>query len=73
MLADLQQSYQVDYWPKSKNIWFKELIMRWCNNQHANLLPSHLTNSYHNMFNYIQELINRRGVQASLPYTIEIE
>ncbi|MHB9147221.1 MAG: signal peptide peptidase SppA [Candidatus Amoebophilus sp.] len=73
VLADLQQSYQVDYWPKSKNIWFKELIMRWCNNQHANLLPSHLTNPYHNIFNYIQELINRRGVQASLPYTIEIE
>jgi protease-4 len=72
-LADLQQPYQVDYWPKSKNIWFKELIMRWYNNQHVNLLPNHLSNSYHNILNHIQKLSIRHGIQASLPYTIEIE
>lgn len=73
MLADLQQPYQIEYWPKSKSIWFKELFIRWCNNQNVDLLPSHLTKTYYAMLNHIQELASRRGVQASLPYTLEIE
>jgi protease-4 len=73
VLADLQQSYQVEYWPKSKSIWFKELLLRWCNNQYVDLLPSHLTYTYYIVLNHIRELSSRYGIQASLPYTIEIE
>ncbi|OJW71801.1 MAG: signal peptide peptidase SppA [Candidatus Amoebophilus sp. 36-38] len=73
LLANLDESYQVDYWPKHRTNWLRDLIIRWFDKENYQVLESYAVQPYYVMLKSIQDLANRQGVQAWLPYTIQIE
>ena len=72
-LASLKEdTYQIEYWPKSKENWIKQLIIDIVDNKNYQLWQNSIPNSYYTTFQDIQAVTNRQGVQAWLPYTVEI-
>lgn len=70
-LADLKEAYTVSYWPKPKT-WLEEALSEWKGTLNEDLIRNTLGETYPYLKS-IQELTNMRGIQARLPYTIEID
>jgi protease-4 len=82
-LAGIEDNYTLVYWPKYK-VWLTELVSEWKeteNKQLINLAKKLLTRLPDNQLNLldkaweilVQNLKAMQGVQARLPYTIEID
>lgn len=70
-LADLVGAYTVSYWPKPKT-WLEEALSGWREIQNT-MLRQHTGEAMVPYLKTIQELIDMRGIQARLPYVIEID
>jgi protease-4 len=77
-LAGLKEDYRISYWPKPKT-WLEELLSEWKGTQNSKLLSfigklvgSESAANYLDLKN-IQELGSLKGIQARLPYCMEID
>jgi protease-4 len=65
------QSYQVDYWPKPRINWIRQLLRDL--QYKSDLLNTALFFSYHHVLTSLEALAWRQGLQAWWPYVVEIE
>ncbi|PCJ89507.1 MAG: signal peptide peptidase SppA [Flavobacteriales bacterium] len=69
-MADLEE-YRVSEYPKKKDA-FDELIKEFLGGAQTDMMQQHLGKNY-KYFNYLKEVSKMQGIQARLPYFLEIE
>lgn len=70
-LSGIAGEYTVSYWPKSKT-WFSEILDDLRNYINSNV-AFRIAKEKFPVLQHVQELVDMRGIQARLPYMIEIE
>ena len=70
-LASIQEQYTLSYWPKSPN-FYEQILDNWRSSKREEVML-HTLQANFPVLKHVQALASMTGIQARLPYTIEIE